>query len=363
MGWSNRPSGLTHHEAGRAFQGYTLFSPTGGDDAYLVDMDGSVVHRWHFDEGINDARLLPGGNILFRTRGSRPGLIGSDAVPELDWAGELVWEYRNPMLRRYNRLANGNNLLLLYEENPAHLTGLVRGGHATPDDPQQMQGDLVVETTPDGTVVFEWRSWEHLDPEEDVICPLETRVSWGGANDLTALEDGGFLISFRILNTVARVDRDGSGFSWKWGKDDISHQHNPTLLPNGNVLMLDNGSHRKGLSYSRVVEVDPAAGQIIWEYHGDPLVSFFTHFTGGAERLPNGNTLITEGAPGRIFEVTTSGEVVWEYLNPFNIIGAQGTSSGVFRAHRYAPDDPSLAGRDLDPARYEELNLQIRTGE
>ncbi len=129
MGWSNRPSGLTHHEPGRAFQGYTLFSTTGGDDAYLVDMDGSVVHRWHFGQGINDGRLLPGGNLLLRTRGSLPGLIASDAVVELDWAGNLVWEYRNPNLRRYNRLANGNNLFLMYEENPSHLTGLVRGGY------------------------------------------------------------------------------------------------------------------------------------------------------------------------------------------------------------------------------------------
>ena len=223
MGWSTNPSGLHQHKPGRAFQGYTLFSTTGGDDAYLVDMAGSVVHRWQSSQGINDGSLLPGGNILFRTRGSLPGLNASDAVLELDWAGDLVWEYRNPMLRRHNRLPNGNNLLLLYEENPPHLTGLVRGGFSTTDDPRQMQGDLVVETTPDGNVVFEWRSSEHLDPEEDVICPLETRVIWGGANDLTALDDGGFLISFRILNTVASVDRNSSGFSWKWCKDDISH--------------------------------------------------------------------------------------------------------------------------------------------
>ncbi|MEE8465050.1 MAG: aryl-sulfate sulfotransferase [Dehalococcoidia bacterium] len=356
MRYSVNPSGIHLLKPGRMFQGYTLFSTTGGDDAYLVDMEGAIVHHWHFGEGINDGRLLPGGNLLFRTRGALPGLNASGAVVELDWAGNLVWEYRNAMLRRHNRLANGNNLFLLYEENPAHLTSLVRGGYPAPDDPKQMQGDLVVEATPDGTIVYEWRSWEHLDPEEDIICPLETRVSWGGANDLTALDDGSFLISFRILNTVARVDRDSSGFSWKWGKDDISHQHNPTLLSNGNVLLLDNGSHRRGLSYSRVVEVDPANGQIAWEYRGDPLVSFFTHFTGGAERLPNDNTLITEGAAGRIFEVTSRGEVVWEYLNPFPVSGPQGASTGVFRAHRYGPDDPALTGRDLDPARYPEFN-------
>ena len=79
-------------------------------------------------------------------------------------------------------------------------------------------------------------------------------------------------------------------------------------------------------------------------------MSFFTHFTGGAERLPNGNTLITEGASGRLFEVTPANRVVWEYISPFFANGQQGFTNGVFRGHRYGPDHPALAGRDLIPA-------------
>jgi len=96
------------------------------------------------------------------------------------------------------------------------------------------------------------------------------------------------------------------------GPGQISHQHNPTLLANGNVMLLDNGTHRRGLSYSHIVEVDPATNEIVWQYPPEPLVSFFTHSTGGAERLPNGNTLITEGMTGRIFELTPSNQIVWE---------------------------------------------------
>jgi hypothetical protein len=84
-----------------------------------------------------------------------------------------------------------------------------------------------------------------------------------------------------------------------------------------------------------VLELD-WAGDLVWEYRNPMLRRY--------NRLANGNTLITEGAPGRIFEVTSGGEVVWEYLNPFNVSGAQGTSSGVFRAHRYEPR-PSGSGR------------------
>ena len=112
MGWSQRPTGLTKYQPTNAYRGYTLFSANGGDDAYLIDMEGNFVHRWHFDGGINYGFLLPNGNLLFRDRGSAPNSPGSDAIREIDWEGDLVWEYRNPDLRRHCRLANGNNLFL-----------------------------------------------------------------------------------------------------------------------------------------------------------------------------------------------------------------------------------------------------------
>ena len=74
--------------------------------------------------------------------------------------------------------------------------------------------------------------------------------------------------------------------------------------------------------------------------------------------MPNGNTLICEGAPGRIFEVTPSREIVWEYVNPFFYPDPRtgANTNATFRAHRYGPDDTALLARDLDPARYANLN-------
>ena len=358
MGWSQRTSGLTRYQPVNAYRGYTLFSTNGGDDAYLIDMEGNFVHRWHSDGGINYGFLLPNGNLLFRDRGSNPNSPGSDAIRELDWDGNLVWEYRNPNLRRHCHLANGNNLFLcsLQEELSPDLTRRVKGGFTTPSDPERMGGDLVLEVTPDGSTVDEWRSSEHLDTQKHVICPLEGRGAWGGANDISAPDDNTFLISFRILDTVAIVDRATGDFKWQWGPGQISHQHNPTFLANGNVLLLDNGAHRRGLSSSRIMEVDPATDEIVWQYRGDPLVSFFTHFTGGAERLPNGNTLITEGMTGRLFEVTPSNQIVWVYINPFLARDQHGITNGVFRAHRYGPDYPAFSDRELGPGCHGNLN-------
>ena len=125
------------------------------------------------------------------------------------------------------------------------------------------------------------------------------------------------MVSFRQTNTVGIVDRSSGEFSWKWGPGEISHQHNPTYLDNGHVLLFDNGPHRQGMSHSRVIEIDLSDNQVVWEYRGDPPISFFSYRISGAERMPNGNTLICEGAPGRIFEVTPTQEIVWEYINPF----------------------------------------------
>jgi len=85
-------------------------------------------------------------------------------------------------------------------------------------------------------------------------------------------------------------------------------------LPNGNILVFDNGPHRldESFPFSRVIEVNPATDQIVWTYQEPFPYNFYSPRISNAERLPNGNTLINEGVFGRFFEVTPDGEVVWE---------------------------------------------------
>jgi hypothetical protein len=91
----------------------------------------------------------------------------------------------------------------------------------------------------------------------------------------------------------------------------------------------------------------------VWKYEARPGWDFFSYFISGAQRLPNGNTLICEGMTGRLFEVTREGEIVWQYVNPFFDEDERfGRVNLVFRAYRYGPDFPGLAGHALDPGRY-----------
>ncbi len=78
-------------------------------------------------------------------------------------------------------------------------------------------------------------------------------------------------------------------------------------------------------AYSRVLEFNPISKEIVWEYSPNLMSTadqksgfdLFSTNVSSAQRLPNGNTLITEGTRGRVVEVTRDGEVVWEYISPY----------------------------------------------
>jgi hypothetical protein len=371
MSWTKcRPVGLAYADPNLKSEEYTLFSNIRGKHATLVDMRGQIVHQWHSDEGIQYPRLLPNGNLLMHTSppkdaGGAEKIGGSSgALLELDWESNIVWEYRHEMMHHdFVRLPNGNHLLLMTQGLPDGLTAKVKGGRRHEEDPEVMWGDKIVEITPEGKIIYEWRSWEHLDLEQDVICPLETRREWTHVNALNLTPNGDMLISLRCIDIVAIIDRKTGDFKWKWGRDELSHQHHPTYLDTGKILIFDNGPHRfKNPAYSRIIEVDPETNEIGWQYRGDPLVAFNSFAISGVERLANGNTLICEGVHGRYFEVTPDCEVVWEYINPFFTASRYGRTSSTFRVHRYAPGYPGLQGKELDPARYADLNDLINSG-
>jgi hypothetical protein len=97
-------------------------------------------------------------------------------------------------------------------------------------------------------------------------------------------------------------------------------QHDPKFLRNGNMLLFSNNMNTDS---SVVEEFDPVGGEVHWTYRGTRDHPFYSKYLGTAERLANGNTLITESDGGRAFEVTRGGETVWEFYNP-NRSGSEG---------------------------------------
>jgi uncharacterized protein (UPF0248 family) len=164
------------------------------------------------------------------------------------------------------------------------------------------------------------------------------------------LPDGDILASYRPTSTVIRISRKTGKILWKLGPPTVAGQHAPTLLENGNILIFDNGVHRldDSVPFSRAIEINPATNEIVWKYQDQPTWNFFSPRMGNAQRLPNGNTLITESSFGRFFEVTKEGEIVWEYVTPFfgkPFFGGPPTSESnqVFRALRYSAEEIARA--------------------
>jgi hypothetical protein len=384
MAWlTHRPIGLTFSADG-AFDGYTIFSSVRGHHTTVLDMQGQVVHQWHHDEGIQHLKWLANGNLLIQTLPPEDAggleMIGGSAgaMIELDRDGSTLWEHRDPTQHHdYVRLSNGHTMYLAWEKMPKAVCDSVRGGHHHDDDPDLMWGDVVREIDYTGDVVREWRSWEHLDVTLDVICPLESRKEWTHANSLAVLDNGDWLISFRLTSTLVIVDHETGKIKWRWGPGnacadhdpkfgppELSHQHDAQMLDNGHILVFDNGCHRRrGPSWSRIVEIDPATHEFKWTFAGKTILEFYSFMVSGCQRLPNGNTLITEGASGRLLEVTRQHEVVWEYVSPWTVPSRFGPSPAVFRSYRYAKSDNRLAGYDFSADRYAELNAAVASGE
>jgi outer membrane protein assembly factor BamB len=160
---------------------------------------------------------------------------------------------------------------------------------------------------------------------------------------------GHIVVSFRNISTVVMIERATGEVVWTLGSPPLAQQHDPRPLPNGNLLIFDNGTHRRDhpATFSRVIEVDPRTSEIVWEYSDPSLFEFFSPYISGAQRLANGNTLICEGCHGRIFEVTRDGQVVWEYVSPHFAPepGAPGLNNWVFRALRYTVEEIEAARR------------------
>jgi len=112
---------------------------------------------------------------------------------------------------------------------------------------------------------------------------------------------------------VVIIDWATSRLLWAWGRGEILGPHDATMLPDGHILLFDNGLGRE---WSRVIELDPVERKIVWEYRASDPESFYTPSRGSNQRLANGNTLITESDSGRAFEVTRDGRIVWEFINP-----------------------------------------------
>jgi hypothetical protein len=407
---SIQPTGVIRYNKAKAFQGYTLVTANTSNRAFLLDMEGNVVHKWQmkYNAGLY-ALLLPNGNLLAggSLRQEAPVNFGgsSGMITEYDWNGNVVWEWKElsdtfVQHHCFYRMPNGNTLVLgweykSYEEaiakgrDPKTLSQEGYNNHG-----KLIKGiwpDYVREISPDKKVVWEWHAWDHLGKGENQIdinfvLPKAARYmagpDWTHFNTVEYIaETDQIILNSRNFGEFYLINHKTGAIEWRWGNpsaygkgkgpsflDDGDQQlfgpHHVTKLDNGNFLAFDNGWHRSEGERSRVLEIDPKTGKVAWQWTSKLAHTFNSRYQGAVHKLPNGNYLITSSGLGHLLEVTgdKKGEIVWEWVNPLinnnpkcfltddDLIGdpmEQVAGNTMHRAYRYGKDYPGLKGKDL----------------
>jgi hypothetical protein len=317
-------TGLTVHDASRAYRGLNLYTSGHFPGAVLMDMDGNVLHMWErsfldvwpdrrVDAETENAQywryvhLFENGDLLAIFEGH--GLI------KIDKDSSLLWEHRGGEHHDLKVLDDGTICVLAREVS--------LDPRFNPEHP--VLEDFILYLTPDGEEIRRVSVLEALGhsryavmlgevrPQGDVLHTNALEVLNGDlAGELPAFGAGNVLVSMRTLSALAVVDMASEKVDWAL-KGSWRKQHDPSVLPGGNILIFDNNGNDGS---SRVIEIDSASGDIECVYKGEPADDFYSQMCGAATRLPNGNTLATESDRGRAIEVTPNGDIVWEYLNP-----------------------------------------------
>lgn len=340
--WCGVPLGFSIWVKKEVSSGYVLVSPyfsgvnfDKSGEIDLVDTAGTVVHSWKTKYPVLMSYLQPSGHLYAAMTppiDSRdfPSPGSSGLVQELDWEGDVVWEYADrDMTHDFEIMPDGGIAYIRWHEAPAAFADGVRGGMPVPGADDVWLNEIVV-VNREKDIVWTWRPDEHLDPRDFPLGPLIERRDWAHMNSIRYTADNpvthtpAFLISVRNISTVFIIDAQTGAIVWQSPKGMFSLQHDATFTEGGNILVFDNGLFRpiqKAVLISRVVEVNPSNNATVWQYVGgkSPLetVQFASSIMSGAQRLENGNTLITASMANTLLEVTPESEVVWKYTNDF----------------------------------------------
>jgi len=290
----------------KAWTGTTLFADNhtpGRPRIVEVNMLGEIIWEYLIPEDLSqytnpglDVESLPGGNVLF--------VLPKNGVYEVDRDGNTVWSYLDRKVSHdVDRLPNGNTLV-------------VWGGGDTKDDPQ------VREISPSGETVWAWYARDQFG--DSSYADIEVG-GWTHTNAATRLPNGNTLISLRNFHFIVEVDPEGTVLNVV-GEGRLHDQHDPEILDNGNVLVANHSS--KG---DFAVELDPATGMVVWTSRSVSIRD--ARPLRDADRLPNGNTLLTGST--RIVEMTSTGEVVWELVLKDQIyVGPDAPRLGFYKSER-----------------------------
>lgn len=311
----------------------------------ILDSHGAVVWYHRTSQPVIDFKRLPNGNLAWvNILGPTFGTSPTGAYEERAIDGSLVrtWSTIGATTDHHDikMLANGNVLLLSYHER----TGVdvsVLGPSFT--SPTTVFDAWIQEITPEGVVVWEWHSEDHIGVDETTayLDGVDVRVPVSGAIDLVHINSvdvdpttGDLIVSMRHADAIYRIRRspgqlDDGSIVWKLSgnaptKSGAQHltlvgdpfggtrrQHDARVLPNGNVTVFDDQSGRT-FETARAVQyaIDTNAGTATmvreWRSRSGPSAAM-----GGARLQRDDSVVISWGtSPPLLTEIDPFGSIL-----------------------------------------------------
>jgi hypothetical protein len=315
----------------KAYRGYNFYSSRRANGARLIDMEGRTVYEWKAKQRgqWQHSELLPNGDVLVIVKDYRLSRYDKDS--------KLLWSV--PGRFHHDLYVYHDEIYVL--NRTAKIVDHIHPKWRTLADVVRvysLDGELQREISL--LDVLHRSRYAFLEPsvahkrfrrgyELDVLHTNHVEVFDGSLSERSPLyAEGNLLVSMRNINSIAIIAGESLEILWLWGPSNLTYQHHPRLLDNGHILLFDNGLER-----SRVIEVDPLTDQIVWDYA--PRKGFFSLTRGSVQRLPNGNTLITESDTGYVLEITPKRQVVWKFANP--VVNKKQEREAIWRMTRFDP--------------------------
>lgn len=224
-------------------------------------------------------------------------------------------------------LPNGDALLMAYDKETVDMSQIVKGGKKD----ASVTGLVIQELDPSKNVIFQWRSWDHLPIQDTTVDLTAQDIDLVHGNALALANDGNLLLSSRNMSAIFKIDLNTGNILWQLGgkgnQFDITgqtfaFQHDVRQLPNGDITVFDNQGTTDDPAASHAIEyhldlVNKTA-KVVWEFTHNPPV--FGTYMGNTERLSDGNTFISWGAPfvgkgysyNNMTEVSPDGKVLFD---------------------------------------------------
>ena len=381
-------TGVTKYDPSKAQDGLTLYTSGHDQKVRLIDMHGDLVHEWGlpysqvWDKSAAVISPLPDSHVYIEKSHLYPNgdmLALYVAVGDTPWGYGLVkYDKDNNVLWKY--LAHVHHDLTVAPDGRIFVLTQEIGQDDLPQYPHLKApriDDYIAVLSPDGHELNKIRIIDSLlrSPYSRLVDTVPWYIQKGAgdylhtnsieyldgttAQKLPEAKEGRLLLSFREIGTLAIFDPGTGEIVWTM-RGPWLRQHDPDLLANGNILLFDNQGNLGPGGMTRVIEVDPKSHRIVWTYAGTPQEPFESEVRSSEARLANGNTLITEFDGGRLLEVTRSGQIVWNYVNPVRAQRADGETVIPIVSWAERIDPASLAPGVLSRPQVSATILQAR---